>query len=163
MDDKFMKAVEVVLQHEGGDVNDPNDPGGETKYGISKKSYPHMDIENLTLDQAKEIYYKDWWIRYRINEIKDVQVATKVLDVLVNVGPRTGISILQRALHAAGEVDVVVDGIVGPKTIQATNRANPDMLLGALRAEQANHYRGLVKTNPALAKFETGWLRRAYA
>ena len=62
---RFLKAFEKVLRHEGGYVNDPLDLGGETKYGISKRSYPHLDIKNLTLDQAKQIYFRDFWQRGR--------------------------------------------------------------------------------------------------
>jgi Glycosyl hydrolase 108 len=58
----FEKAVRFTLSWEGGYVSNPNDPGGETKYGISKRAYPHLDIKNLTLDQAKEIYYQDYWL-----------------------------------------------------------------------------------------------------
>jgi len=52
-----------ILRHEGGYVNNPNDPGGETKYGISKRSYPNVDIKNLTPEQALEIYHRDFWPR----------------------------------------------------------------------------------------------------
>ena len=65
MSDKeiFNEAVEFVLRWEGGYTNDPNDPGGETKYGISKRAYPDIDIKNLTLDEAKDIYYHDYWLK----------------------------------------------------------------------------------------------------
>lgn len=55
------RAVAFVLRLEGGYVNDPNDPGGETKYGISKRSYPQLDIANLTEADAKAIYARDYW------------------------------------------------------------------------------------------------------
>ena len=53
---EFSDAVKIVLKHEGGYVDDPVDPGGETKYGISKKAYPFLDIKNLTIKQASDIY-----------------------------------------------------------------------------------------------------------
>lgn len=59
----FNKALKFVLRWEGGYTNDPNDPGGETKYGISKRSYPELDISKLTLKQAKEIYYQNYWLK----------------------------------------------------------------------------------------------------
>ena len=62
MNEGFDKAFEFTIGVEGGYVNDPSDPGGETKFGVSKKSYPNLDIKNLTITQAKEIYYKDYWI-----------------------------------------------------------------------------------------------------
>ena len=58
----FPAAFKVVVREEGGYVNDPRDPGGETKYGISKRSYPQIDIAQLTLDQAQAIYLRDFWM-----------------------------------------------------------------------------------------------------
>ena len=57
----FNKIIEKVLEHEGGYVNDPKDLGGETKYGITKRFYPDVDIKNLTKEQAKTIYHTDYW------------------------------------------------------------------------------------------------------
>jgi len=59
----FDKAIKFVLKWEGKYSNDPQDPGGETKYGISKRSYPELDISKLTLKQAKEIYYQNYWLK----------------------------------------------------------------------------------------------------
>jgi len=63
MDKNFEMAIKFVLKWEGGYSFDKNDPGGETKYGISKKSYPTLDIKNLTLEKAKEIYYQNYWLK----------------------------------------------------------------------------------------------------
>ena len=57
----FDQAIEVILKHEGGYANNPNDSGGETKYGISKRSYPELNIRGLTRDYAKKIYEQDFW------------------------------------------------------------------------------------------------------
>jgi hypothetical protein len=57
----FEEIIEIVLEHEGGYVNDPDDAGGETKYGIAKRWYPDVDIKNLTKEQAKKIYHTDYW------------------------------------------------------------------------------------------------------
>ena len=59
MDERFLKAVGEVLENEKGYVNDPADPGGETKYGIIKRSYPNLDMAKLTMEQVLEIYYRD--------------------------------------------------------------------------------------------------------
>jgi len=160
---RFEQLIGIVLIHEGGYVCDPSDPGGETKYGISKRAYPHLDIRNLTLERAKDIYYRDWWRRYRIYQLKDDQIAAKVLDLCVNVGARNGIAVLQRALHAVGYQHVIIDGVIGPQTLGAANRANPEALIAALRAEAACYYRQLVRSNQTLTKFEKGWMRRAYS
>jgi lysozyme family protein len=157
---RFERLVGMILNHEGGYVNDPVDPGGETKYGISKRTYPYVDIKNLTVDQAKDIYYRDWWKPLRCPEIKHDRIAQKHLDTSINVGPRNGVRILQRALCDVGEA-VVVDGIIGPKTLAATNRTDPDKLLATMRYQQAQFYKRIINRNPELARFERGWMNRA--
>lgn len=161
--DRFDQLIGAVLEHEGGLADDPDDPGGITKYGISLRSYPHLGrdgIRNLTVEQARDIYYRDWWLKLKCPGIENDVIAQKLLDISVHVGPRTGVKILQRALREAGQV-VVVDGKIGPQTIGATNRADPDALLAAMRRLQAAHYRTLFKRNPRLTKFEGGWMKRA--
>ena len=59
----FREAIEVILKHEGGYVNDPVDPGGETNMGISKRAYPDLDIKGLTKQSVREIYYKDYCLK----------------------------------------------------------------------------------------------------
>ena len=162
--ERFRYAVEMVLQHEGGYVYDPSDPGGETKFGISKRSYPHLDIANLTREDAIAIYRRDWWERYRIGEIEDVTIASKVLDLFVNVGPIQGATIVQRALHACGRRDVEIDGIMGSRTLAAINSVRPrSALLAAIKAEAAAYYRLLVERRPELRRFEQCWITRAYS
>ncbi len=158
--ERFEGLIGKILNHEGGYVDDPVDPGGETKYGISKRSYPHVDIKALTVAQAKDIYYRDWWLRLRCNEIQDDRIAQKHLDTSINVGPRNGVRILQRALCDAGE-PVVVDGLIGPKTLAAIKRADPEKLLAAMRYQQAQFYKRIIERNPDLVRFERGWMARA--
>ena len=163
LDDRFLRAVEVVLKHEGGYVNNPADPGGETKYGISKRSYPNLDIENLTREQAIEIYYRDWWQKYRYGEIEDLTVATKVFDLSVNMGPSTAHRLLQRAINFTGAGNVVVDGMIGPITLSVLNyEGNPEKIVQTLRFMAAEHYHELAKKRPASRGFLFGWLNRAY-
>jgi lysozyme family protein len=160
---RFERLIGAVLEHEGGLADDPDDPGGITKYGISLRSYPHLGrdgIRNLTIPQAKDIYYGDWWLRLRCGEIQDDRIAQKYLDMSVNVGKTAGIKIMQRALREAGQ-SVAVDGKIGPQTIGAANKANPDALLAAMRRLQAEHYESLIRRNPKLAKFRRGWMARA--
>lgn len=162
MYDRFLRAVEVVLEHEGGYVCDPADPGGETKFGISKRSYPALDIKKLTREQAIAIYRRDWWNRYSYGEIKDQAVATKVFDLSVNVGPVRAHKILQLAVNFVTDSNLVVDGIMGPKTIEATNAAPPERLLQVLRYKAAEYYYSLAKTRKEARVFLFGWLNRAY-
>jgi lysozyme family protein len=161
--ERFDRLIGAVLEHEGGLADDPDDPGGITKFGISLRSYPHLGrdgIRNLTIPQAKDIYYRDWWIKLRCSEIRDDSVAQKYLDTCVNLGPRPGTRILQRALGEVGQ-RVTVDGRIGPQTLAAANRADPGVLITAMRRMQASHYESVIMRNPALAKFRRGWMARA--
>lgn len=162
MDERFLRAVEVVLDHEGGYVNDPRDPGGETNWGISKRAYPNLDIANLTRADAIAIYYKDFWQRYNYAQLQDDIVATKLLDMAVNMGPATAHRLLQEALVFLGH-PVAVDGIIGPQTIAAANKADPKRLLQVLRWMAAHHYYRIAAQRPQSRAFLIGWLTRAYS
>ena len=83
----FDSAVEFVINQEGREYeNNPNDPGGETKYGISKRSWPSVDIKNLTESQAKDIYRKNYWDALECDKYGDYKLATIVFDSGVNCG-----------------------------------------------------------------------------
>ena len=114
--DKFEKAVDYVIKNEGGYVFDEDDPGGETNYRISHKSYPHLDIKHLSLQDAKKIYFCDYWHKKGFEEIPDDAVATQVFDLSVNLGIRPAVIILQRALRSVG-IRVQEDGVMGLQTL----------------------------------------------
>jgi lysozyme family protein len=82
----FQTAVDLVLKHEGGYVNDPSDPGGETNFGVAKRWHPDLDIKNLTAQQASTIYQQEYWKPYMEQEL-DQRVANCALDCAVNQGP----------------------------------------------------------------------------
>jgi lysozyme family protein len=154
----FSKAIKFVFENEGGFVNDFTDSGGETKYGISRKSYPDWDIENLTEEDAIEIYRQDFWQPYKNFEDR---LATKLFDLAVNLGHRRAIQILQRALRCIG-AKIEDDGVLGPVTKRAVESVNVDLLLPAIKSEAAGVYRNLATVNVSQKKFLKGWLRRAY-
>jgi lysozyme family protein len=160
-DEKFRKAIDRVLEFEGGYSNDPSDAGGETKYGISKRSYPNLDIKNLSLDGAKLIYYRDFWEPQLYRDFESVEIAEKVFDLAVNVGTNMAHTLLQRALRAVGN-PVKEDGILGKVTLAAVNSADAGALLAALRSEAAGYYRSIVTKNASQSRFINGWLKRAY-
>lgn len=146
----FDAAFTIVVGLEGGYSNDLSDPGGETHYGISKRSYPNLDIKNLTLDQAKAIYLKDYWNKYQCGQLP-WPTSLYLFDGVVNQGS-TAVILLQQAL------DVVVDGIIGTKTIQAAKSATDwhnakFMALRAQRYTQTSNY----------AKYGLGWLTRLFS
>lgn len=145
----FLTAIERVLGHEGGYVNDPSDPGGETKWGISKRSYPNVDIKNLTRGEAIAIYNIDFWIKARCASLPD-SVAYQVLDFAVNSGITPAIMALQRACGAAP------DGHVGPVTMSRLSAMSDHDLLVLLLAERLEFMTNL-KNWPNAGR---GWARR---
>jgi lysozyme family protein len=159
---KFERAVKRVLEFEGGYSNDPADAGGETKFGISKRAYTNVDIKNLTVEDAKLIYYRDFWEPQVYMDFESVELAEKVFDLAINVGSSKAHLLLQRALRAVGN-PVKEDGILGKITLAAVNFANETALLAALRSEAAGYYRSIVTKNASQSKFINGWLKRAYA
>ena len=161
----FTRAMARLLGNEGGCVDNPADPGGETKFGITKREYPNLDIAALTPAAAAEIYYRDWWQRYRYGELPG-PIAVKLFDLAVNIGPDHAARCMQRALRACGR-RVTEDGALGPATITAARAANQLALLAALRAEAAGYYRTLAALERGRRaggdqEFLNGWLNRAY-
>ncbi len=163
----FNDAVALVLQVEGGYVKPGADPGGETNFGISRKSYPQVDIAHLTRDQAIAIYFSDFWDKFHLDElIPWPRIAAKIFSVGVNIYMPPAIVCLQRACRACGwpvDESGVLDGATH-NAVQSFAVTNENALLAALRSELAAHYR-LVAANKGRAGdlFLKGWLRRAYA
>jgi lysozyme family protein len=166
--DLFDTAIAYVLKWEGGYSNDPNDEGGETNFGISRRSYPTgVDIKNLTVEQAKAIYRRDFWDRYQLSAITNPPLAIKILDILVNMGGdkpvagrKSGATVIQEALCNTGH-PVAVDGQFGTATLAAINQSNYIDLLMEIRAQESVHYASLVLHNPSEREFLLGWMRRA--
>jgi lysozyme family protein len=159
--DTFLRAIKITLQNEGGYVNNPKDPGGETNFGISKRSYPTLDIKNLTKDDATAIYYRDWWSTHPFEQMTSADLACKVFDTCVNLGVSRGVKFLQRCLQANGHPEVTDDGNFGPHTLVVTNSMDGPSLLAVYRTTQANYYKALVAAKPDLQQFLKGWLNRA--
>ncbi|MDZ7804703.1 glycoside hydrolase family 108 protein [Thiohalophilus sp.] len=124
-------AMAWVIKTEGGYVNDPQDPGGETKYGISRRAHPGIDIKNLTVDEATELYRIDYWDAYRCGELPPA-FGLFLFDSVVQHRPGDAVKILQRA------IGTTVDGDIGPKTIAATHAAG-EYHLGLAFAERAEY------------------------
>lgn len=159
---KFEKAFELVIGHEGGFTDDPDDRGnwtggrvgeGElkgTKYGISAMSYPHLDIKNLTAEKAMEIYKKDFWDAGRIDEMPSV-MRFQFFDAMINHGLRNASKIAQRAVNASD------DGYIGPKTLEKMKRAESAEMLANFAAYRILFYTD-IKT---FSKYKKGWVKRA--
>ncbi len=96
MKDSFEVAFEFLLKWEGGYSDNPKDPGGTTKYGISQRAYPELNIKALTKKQAKEIYKRDYWLKAKCDELP-FPIDMIVFDTAVNCGVRKAIQILELA------------------------------------------------------------------
>lgn len=157
--ESFNEAFKRIMKSEGGYVNDPNDPGGETKYGVCKRSYPNEDIKNLTLDRAKEIYHKDFWSPFFYDKVPH-SLAEKVFDTAINIGNKKAFKILQKSANKFG-ANLTEDGVIGNTSLTAILNLDEAKLLAEFRIQQAEYYKELVKNNPKLNKFLKGWLNRA--
>ncbi len=148
----FEEAVKITLTWEGGYVNDPNDPGGETKFGISKRNHPGVDIEGLTPEGAKYIYKTEYWPTL-YDKITSQLLGSKLFDMGVNMGVGAAVRILQFTLGTT------VDGMFGVGTLAAANNAG-DAALEPYKTHLARHYQDIVARNPSQQKYIHGWLRR---
>ena len=149
----FQHAVAFVLAKEGGYVQHPSDPGGETNFGISKRAYPHEDIANLTKQRAALLYHRDYWRAVRSHELP-TGIALAVFDGAVQHGTVTAARLLQEVLGAK------VDGIIGPKTLLAARQADTEWLIARYVLRRARLYARIQARDPAQAVFIDGWFNR---
>ena len=157
----FNTAFDRLIKHEGAFSNLLSDPGnwtggrigiGElkgTKYGIAANTYGDLDIENLTLDDARAIFYRDWWLKAGADHF-DSAVVFQLWDFAINAGMQTSIRALQRAAHVAD------DGYVGPLTISAVQTMDSNDVLMRFCAQRLRFYTGL----SIWKTFGRGWTNR---
>lgn len=149
----FDEAFHRLLGHEGGYVNHPDDPGGETNWGITARVARLNGYEGsmraLPVDVAKAIYRKDYWVPCRADDLP-AGIRYAVFDAAVNSGVRQSILWLQRACGAEA------DGVLGSMTLLAVRKQNPDVLARRLLAQRLRFMTDL-KAWPAFSK---GWARR---
>ncbi len=145
----FDEAFTKLIGHEGGYVNNKHDPGGETKFGISKRSYPGENIAMLTLARAKEIYYTDYWLTAGCDRVPDA-IRFDLFDMAVNSGVKRAIKTLQRA------VGTVEDGALGPITLAAVLALPAPRLVARFNGVRLAFMAGLTNW-PA---FGRGWALR---
>lgn len=145
----FNSCFERTLGIEGRYVNDPNDPGGETNWGISKRSYPDLNIATLTRDDARRIYERDFWNKINAERLP-TSISYQLFDFAINSGCETAIRYFQRALGVAD------DGHWGPISQAAADKATePDMIMN-LNAERLDY----MTRCSAWANDGRGWVRR---
>jgi lysozyme family protein len=147
----FDEAFRRVIGHEGGYVNDPLDPGGETKFGISRRAYPGEDIAGLTLGHAKALYHRDYWGPAGCDAVP-ASIRFDLFDMAVNQGVKASVRALQ---HAVGETE---DGILGPRTLLAIGSTPPERLLFRFTAARLVAYTGA--DDIRWQRFGRGWVKR---
>lgn len=174
----YDQAIQVVLMHEGGWVDNPADPGAETNWGISTLiikreniSAQELGIDPVTMfqpgylkpmkvDAAKEIYKRLFWDKYGYDGLHDWRVATKIFDCGVNCGPSRAHVMAQKAVNAL-KGNLVVDGALGPASMAAINALSPESFLDAMVGQMDAYYQDVVKNHPSEAIFLKNWLHRA--
>ena len=166
----FEEIIEVVLAHEGGFVDDPDDKGGATNWGVTQAvwedfledEFTSEDVKGFTREQAIELYKEEFWIPSQSEKLPE-EIREVYFDMCVNHGQRNAVKILQSAVNAKGG-DITVDGGIGPNTIKASSA----LKLWELQVERSGFYWNLVfvgsfygKRNNQ-AKFIRGWIRRCF-
>lgn len=147
--ENFARAIPILLEEEGGLADNPKDPGGLTKYGISQRSYPHVDIRALTPEGAAAIYARDFWPACGADKLQ-WPLCLFVFDHAVNAGSAAAIRCLQRAAHVGD------DGELGPLTLAAVERVNLRSLCRQFNVERCRYYVSL----RGFSTFGLGWLGR---
>lgn len=181
-----MKTIQTIAREivarEGGYVNDPDDPGGATKFGVTIGTMQRLgidltgdgrvteaDVRALSREKAEEIFVRHYFDAPGLGQLPQA-IQASVFDMAVNAGPGQAIRLLQRLLNEMGQT-VAVDGVLGPQTIAAAHAAQaaaPAHFADAYGIARRNHYYALADARPASRKYarnrqggKGGWIRRA--
>jgi len=170
----FIEAFRLIMDHEGGYVNDPDDPGGETYKGVARKMHSKwegwttIDLlkrqsgfpANLERDaELREMigtfYLNQFWNRIQGDEITNQQVAESIFDFAVNAGVQTAVVLAQMVVNAKA------DGVLGAETISKINSCDPKYFLAAFTVAKIARYVTIVKKRPTSRKYFYGWVLRS--
>jgi lysozyme family protein len=170
----FAQAFQKVLKHEGGYVNDPDDPGGETYKGVARKihskwdgwyiidtrkrqpGFPKsLDADLELQERIKQFYEANYWDRIKGDDIINQDVAMSIFDFAVNAGVGTSASLAQMVV---GEN---ADGIIGVNSLTKINQFDPEHFLASFTIAKIVRYISIVKKRPTSQKYFYGWVRRA--
>ena len=153
----FLPAVTKTIAREGGATitENPADPGGLTKYGISQRAYPSLDIRALTEAQAQAIYKRDYWDAIKGDAIPSQAVAEAIFDTCVNMGVGTGIRLAQTV------VGTPPDGKIGPKTLAALTAMDERLFFARFALAKIRRYTDICQKTPSQRVFLLGWVVRA--
>lgn len=172
MKENFDKALKIVLDFEGGYVNNSSDPGGATNYGITQQTYDHYQeniydetpsllrrITYITEYEVREIYYNNYWLPAACDRLPD-KLDIFHFDMAVNTGVMAAGRTLQRAINSSEITGIKIDGIVGPKTLEVLSLAPMGLVLSHYVLYRRELYEILIKKNPDLERFRKGWMNR---
>ncbi len=170
----FSSAFQKVVKNEGGYVNDPSDPGGETYKGIARNmnskwdgwdiidqqkkqpKFPASLDSNVDLQEKVSDFYKtNYWDRVKGDDITNDTIGFSIFDFAVNAGVGTSISLAQMV------VDVDADGVMGVDTLTKINAFDADHFIAAFIVAKIARYASIVKKRPSSQKYFYGWVRRA--
>lgn len=171
------KSLVVVFGHEGGLQCDRDDPGnwtggkvgkgrqGCTKFGIATNTYPTLDIRNLTLKRAGELYKRDFWEPLRLGEFESQGLATEIFDTAVNCGRGTGGNIVIQLVNIFGPAHYPLNGRPNAEMIEWINKytrkkTNRVTFYKALNVLQGERYLQIIGHNPKMAKYSNSWFAR---
>lgn len=169
----FDTAFQKVLSHEGGYVNDPDDPGGETYKGIARKinskwngwiqvdwcktqpGFPaNLEKDSELQEEVSRFYQVNYWDVLCADRIESQLVAESIFDFAVNAGVRTSASLAQLVVEAEH------DGVIGPGTLEKLNAFDPDHFLAAFTITKIARYINIVRKRPESRKYFYGWVCR---
>lgn len=161
---RFDEALDLVLKNEAGFVNDPDDRGGATNYGITQKTLSDYmshevtvdDVRNIPMDVVRKIYKQEYWDRLKLDHVIDKQLAFALFDQCVNRGIRRVAEQIQEI------VGVKVDGVIGPITIKAINAFDSSKAIIEFVKKAQISYIRIVEGDKDQLKFLRGWITRTH-
>ena len=161
----FELAIVKTLAREGGSkyTETPGDTGGATKFGISQRAYPQLNIKNLTEAEAKAIYKRDYWDKIKGDLIANQGIAESIFDFAVNAGIKTASKLAQAAaceISAVNRPPIFIDGVIGNATVATLNAANPEYFLAVFSLMKISRYAAICNKNREQSKFLLGWINR---
>ena len=171
---EFTTAFQLVIAHEGGYSNDPDDPGGETYKGVARKIFSKWDgwlkidtwkrqtgfpanlDKDIDLQQNVVDFYRvNFWDKMNGDNISIQKVAESIFDFGVNAGIGTSVSLAQMVVQADP------DGVLGQHSVDAINGFDPEYFIAAFTVAKIARYISIVKKRPTSQKYFYGWTCRA--
>ncbi len=171
---EFSKAFQLMIAHEGGYVNDPDDPGGETYKGVARKIFSkwegwtkidilkrqsdfpaNLDRDTEIQEAVSHFYQVNFWDKMNGDQITNQEIANSIFDFGVNAGVSASASLAQMV------IGTTADGVIGPQSITSLNSFNADHFLASFTVAKIARYISIVKKRPTSRKYFYGWVCRA--